>query len=199
MKNEDSAPKKTTAKKRAPRKKTVKEPAPLMAQASMRRNLSSNIERTDKYKNIDDGMIPFKNSGNTYGKQGGTMDIKDAVILCQKAYYNFAIFRNMIDLMTEFSIIKISILSRNSRSAFATLYSEGFNLLNSAAALLKAKIMLLKSASSKFSSTCRNASFFAPAISKSERSSVFAISRHSFACSSVGAIMASCNASTIAS
>ena len=126
MKKEDSAPKKTTAKKRAPRKKTVKESAPLMAQASMRRNLSSNIERTDKYKNIDDGMIPFKNSGNTYGKQGSTMDIKDAVILCQKAYYNFAIFRNMIDLMTEFSISKMYFRggSKKSKKFFQSFFNK---------------------------------------------------------------------------
>lgn len=69
-----------------------------------RRNIAGSIERTDKFKNIDDGLVPFKISayGNT-----STVDVRDAVILCQKCYYNFAIFRNIIDLMTEFSVNNI--------------------------------------------------------------------------------------------
>jgi hypothetical protein len=67
----------------------------------VRRNLSGNITRTDRYKNIDDGLIPFRYSTGIKGSSN--INIRDAVILCQKCYYNFAIFRNTIDLMTEFS------------------------------------------------------------------------------------------------
>jgi hypothetical protein len=67
----------------------------------VRRNIAGDITRTDRYKNIDDGIIPFRYS--TGIKNASNMNIRDAVILCQKAYYNFAIFRNTIDLMTEFS------------------------------------------------------------------------------------------------
>jgi hypothetical protein len=62
MKKAQSSPKKTVAKKSAPQKKPAKEVTPLMTEASSRRNLSSTIQRTDKYKNIEDGMVPFKNS-----------------------------------------------------------------------------------------------------------------------------------------
>jgi len=66
-----------------------------------RRNRAATINRTDKYKNIDEGLIPFRYAKGTSNYSNIT--IRDAVILCQKAYYNFAIFRNTIDLMTEFS------------------------------------------------------------------------------------------------
>jgi len=69
-----------------------------------RRNLAGNITRTDRYKNISDGLIPYKFTPGTGASNRSNIDVRDAVILCQKAYYNFAAFRNVIDLMTEFSI-----------------------------------------------------------------------------------------------
>jgi hypothetical protein len=72
-----------------------------------RRNAASTIERTDRYKNIDEGLVPFKNGVSVYGSDKSSVDVRDAVILCQKCYYNFAIFRNIIDLMTEFSVNNI--------------------------------------------------------------------------------------------
>jgi hypothetical protein len=54
------------------------------------------------------------------------MDIRDAVVLCQKAYYNFAIFRNTIDLMTEFSCSDIYFKggSQKSRDFFSALFKK---------------------------------------------------------------------------
>jgi hypothetical protein len=98
----------------APRKKKIAEVTPLMtafaATASddpipARRNLAGTIERTDRFHNIDYGLVPFKYSQNT--KTKSSLNVRDAVILCQKAYYNFSSFRNVIDLMTEFSCSKI--------------------------------------------------------------------------------------------
>lgn len=92
---------------------------------SLRRNRAGSIERTDKYKNIEDGLIPFKTSSG-YGASGTSLDIRDAVILCQKAYYNFAIFRNVIDLMTEFSISEIYFEGGNkkARDFFTALFKK---------------------------------------------------------------------------
>jgi hypothetical protein len=67
----------------------------------MRRNRSASIERTDKYLNIDAGALPYKYS---IGYSGAEMDARDTIILCQKAYFNIPIVRNIIDLMTEFSV-----------------------------------------------------------------------------------------------
>ncbi len=80
-----------------------------------RRNAASTIERTDKYANIqNEGVIPFKSSSNK--DYGSSLDIRDAVILCQKTYYNFSIFRNTIDLMTEFSTSSIFLKDGSKKS-----------------------------------------------------------------------------------
>lgn len=79
-----------------------------------RRNLAGNIERTDRFHNIDYGLVPFKYSHNLQNKSG--LNIRDAVILCQKAYYNFSSFRNVIDLMTEFSCSKIYFTGGNQKA-----------------------------------------------------------------------------------
>jgi hypothetical protein len=83
---------------------------------SVRRNLAGTIERTDRFKNIDDGLVPFRHSSLSYGKGNSSVDIRDAVILCQKCYYNFPLFRNIIDLMTEFSVNDIFYRGGNSKS-----------------------------------------------------------------------------------
>jgi len=91
---------------------------------STRRNVAGDIIRTDRYKNIDDGLIPFRYSSGI--KANSNMNIRDAVILCQKAYYNFAVFRNTIDLMTEFSCSKIYFKdgSQKSRDFFTALFKK---------------------------------------------------------------------------
>jgi hypothetical protein len=79
-----------------------------------RRNLAGDIERTDRFYNIDYGLVPFKYSHSLQNKSG--LYIRDAVILCQKAYYNFSSFRNVIDLMTEFSTSKIYFTGGNKKA-----------------------------------------------------------------------------------
>ena len=61
-----------------------------------RRNRAATITRTDKFTNIDDAFIPFSHEGNYY-------DISKAISLCRKAYFNFPLLRNTIDVMTELS------------------------------------------------------------------------------------------------
>jgi hypothetical protein len=95
---------------------------------SKRRNRSSTISRTDKYANIEGGIIPFIYGGGN-GKYGSNISIRDAIILCQKAYYNFSIFRNTIDLMTEFSCSPIYFTGGNDQSnKFFKAWAERVNL-----------------------------------------------------------------------
>ena len=93
----------------AVRKKTEQGAEPLMAKhetvasaTRTRRNRAADIVRTDRFRNIENGMIPFKYSHGV--SNNSNIDVRDTIILCQKAYYNFSVFRNTIDLMTEFSI-----------------------------------------------------------------------------------------------
>jgi hypothetical protein len=94
---------------------------------STRRNVAGNIERTDRFSNIDKGIIPFKYSN--YANNLSTLDVRDAVILCQKAYYNVAIFRNTVDLMTEFSSSKVYLTGGSQKAKeFFEAYFKKINL-----------------------------------------------------------------------
>ena len=65
-----------------------------------RRNRVSTQPKLNKYANIREGLLPFESSINGY-------NIRDAIELCQKAYANVAIFRNAVDIMSEFSNAEI--------------------------------------------------------------------------------------------
>jgi len=115
----------------AVRKKTEQGAEPLMAKhetvassTRTRRNKSADIVRTDRFRNIENGMIPFKYSHGV--SNNSNIDVRDTIVLCQKAYYNFSVFRNTIDLMTEFSISNLYYTggSRKSREFFETLFRK---------------------------------------------------------------------------
>jgi hypothetical protein len=115
----------------AVRKKTEQGAEPLMAKhetvassTRTRRNKAADIVRTDRFRNIENGMIPFKYSHGV--ANNSNIDVRDTIILCQKAYYNFSVFRNTIDLMTEFSISNLYYTggSRKSREFFETLFRK---------------------------------------------------------------------------
>jgi hypothetical protein len=115
----------------ARRKKTaLEEIQPLMVSTAAvnpttttRRNIAGSIERTDRFSNIDDGLVPYRYSSSIYGANRSSIDVRDAVVLCQKCYYNFALFRNIIDLMTEFSVSNLTLKggSKQSRDFFKAL------------------------------------------------------------------------------
>ena len=90
-------------------------------------NKAGSVDRLYRFENIDDGLIPFKYDTPNYGsKSDSSLDVKDAIVLCQKAYYNFAVFRNTIDLMTEFSSSDIYYTGGNkkSRDFFDAFYKK---------------------------------------------------------------------------
>lgn len=66
----------------------------------IRRNLAYVGPKIYKYGNIREGLLPFEFSVNGY-------NVRDAIELCQKAYANVAIFRNAVDIMSEFANAEI--------------------------------------------------------------------------------------------
>ena len=146
MKEDPKKPKATPAKKKssttnaensvkntAKASKLLQDTTPLMSAdasfkhtvtASSRRNKSTVINRTDRYKNIEDGLVPFKYSAGAENR--ANLDVRDTVILCQKAYYNFSAFRNTIDLMTEFSSSSVYYRggSKKSRDFFEAFFNK---------------------------------------------------------------------------
>ena len=89
-----------------------------------RRNVGGQIERTNRFENIENGLIPYKYSKGVNNKS--SLDVRDAVVLCQKAYYNFSVFRNVIDLMTEFSATKLYFTggSKKSKNFLEALFKK---------------------------------------------------------------------------
>ena len=91
--------------------------------STTRRNKAASIERTNNYTNIWNGVDPFLT-----GASSG-ISVRDSIVLCQKAYYNFSSFRNTIDLMTEFSISTLLFRggSKKARDFFNALKKKVFN------------------------------------------------------------------------
>ena len=143
MKKGQSSAKKTTPTKAAtkkPVKRTTKKKEeeiaasamPLMSETQAatatrtRSNKSARIDQLHRFENIDKGIVPFNYSTTGYGNKTSNIDVRDAVILCQKAYYNFSIFRNAIDMMAEFSCSDIYLTggSKKSKDFFSALFDK---------------------------------------------------------------------------
>jgi len=88
-----------------------------------RRNKAASIERTNNFTNIWGGVDPFVASSTS-----SNISVRDAIVLCQKAYYNFSAFRNTIDLMTEFSTSELQFKggSKKARDFFNALKGRVF-------------------------------------------------------------------------
>ena len=84
-------------------------------ETSMRRNTAASITKTDRFSNIEKGVVPFI-YGTGKGNYDSNISAKDTIVLCQKAYWNVPIFRNTIDLMTEFSLSDIYLTGGNEQS-----------------------------------------------------------------------------------
>jgi hypothetical protein len=72
---------------------------------------SNRVHKTVKknqFSNIESGMLPYQ-----VGENG--VDIRSSVELCQKAYANIPIFRNAIDIMSEFANSQIKLEGGNTK------------------------------------------------------------------------------------
>ena len=67
-----------------------------VSRTNNRLNAAAITPKLWKYANIREGMLPYY-----YTKMGA--DVRDCILLCQKAYANIPIFRNVIDIMSEFA------------------------------------------------------------------------------------------------
>ena len=78
----------------------------------------------DRFSSIRIGMLPYE-----YASDGVTA--RDAIELCQKAYANVAVFRNAIDIMSEFTNTDIYLEggSRKSREFFYEWFKR-INMIN---------------------------------------------------------------------
>jgi hypothetical protein len=89
-----------------------------------RRNLAHKSDKKHRFSNIAGGMLPY-----SYGQDG--VNVRDSIELCQKAYANISVFRNAIDVMSEFanSGIYLEGGTKSSRD-FVYKWFERINLWN---------------------------------------------------------------------
>jgi hypothetical protein len=66
------------------------------AKGGSRINRSAVAPKIDKFSSIRTGLLPYD-----YSADG--INVRDAIELCQKAYANVSVFRNAIDIMSEFA------------------------------------------------------------------------------------------------
>lgn len=67
------------------------------------------ITNQQNYANLRSGFLPYANNN-------GNISVSDAIYLCQLAYANVSIFKNTIDVMTEFSNSKLHLRGGNAAS-----------------------------------------------------------------------------------
>ena len=64
--------------------------------SSSRTNSITQSYTKNRFKNIEDGLLPFDYSRDS-------VNSRDAIQLCQKAYFNVPSFRSTIDLLSDFA------------------------------------------------------------------------------------------------
>lgn len=89
-----------------------------------RRNRAATIERSDKYTNIDNGSLPFSSSSYSSNQ----IDAREAITLCQKAYFNVSLVRNIVELMVDFSVGDVHFRGGNKLSR--DFFSAWWNKIN---------------------------------------------------------------------
>jgi len=65
-----------------------------------RKNAAAMTSTTDRFGSIRNGLLPYN-----YAMDG--VNVREAIELCQKAYANVSVFRNAIDIMSEFANTEI--------------------------------------------------------------------------------------------
>lgn len=74
-----------------------------------RTNAISKTATKDRFKNIADGILPYEYSADC-------VSVRDAIELCQKAYFNIPSFRSTVDLLSEFADSEVYLEGGNAKS-----------------------------------------------------------------------------------
>ena len=89
---------------------------------SSRTNRVSKERMGDRFNNINEGILPFEFSENT-------VNITEAITLCQKAYFNIPVFKSTMDLLAEFSDTNVYLEEGSAASrAFVKAWFKKINL-----------------------------------------------------------------------
>lgn len=86
--------------------------------SNVRQDAAATSIPINRYFHIKSGIEPFSAYSQRRGSggDGNLFPLSEAIYLCQKAYYNFSIYRNIVDVLTEFSTSKIYLQGGNEKS-----------------------------------------------------------------------------------
>ena len=84
-------------------------------------NKSAVSSKIDRFSGIRSGLLPYE-----YSTDG--VNVRDAIELCQKAYANVSVFRNAIDIMSEFANTDLFLDGGTKKSR--DFFSEWFKKIN---------------------------------------------------------------------
>ena len=79
------------------------------SRSGSRRNRAATSRTHDRFSSIRNGLLPY-----SYAMDG--VNVREAIELCQKAYANVAVFRNSIDIMSEFANTELYIEGGSQKS-----------------------------------------------------------------------------------
>lgn len=74
-----------------------------------RKNSITSSSVKNRFSNIEEGLLPYE-----YSKDH--VSVRDAIVLCQKAYFNVSVFRSTIDLLSEFANTDLYLTGGNESS-----------------------------------------------------------------------------------
>lgn len=74
-----------------------------------RSNAAASGKISNKYKNIEEGLLPYNYSGDD-------VDVSEAIELCQKAYFNVPVFGVTIDLMADYADLDLYLKGGSKKS-----------------------------------------------------------------------------------
>jgi hypothetical protein len=91
------------------------------ASGASRINRSAIDNTIDRFSSIRRGLLPYK-----YSQDG--VNVREAIELCQKAYANVSVFRNAVDIMSEFANTELFLEGGTKKSR--NFFNEWFKKIN---------------------------------------------------------------------
>lgn len=89
---------------------------------ALRDSAAPSLVQTDRYPNIRAGILPLSTVEGNYS-------MNEAISMCYQAYFNYAVLRNAILLMTDFSVSKLHVKTTNKRvKAFIETWFEAIGI-----------------------------------------------------------------------
>lgn len=98
--------------------------------SATRRNRATTIKPTDRFINIESGILPYKQVAGGVGNDS-MISAREAILLCSKAYFNFSEVRSLLEYFTSVATGKIYFKNGNKKTReFFTAWLKTISIFN---------------------------------------------------------------------